>query len=195
MVQIPEDYRSDYQGELLRIRPSHDYSLIAECLSPTGAVELRFTLRVVLDPFTRNYRFRAEGSVTSLNVTQTGNLLVVSSTLSSVSYSPISFVIAPDPALAEPWCSVLRVLSGLVIGPYGGHGLEILTVQLSGPDIAPYHHPECSIGHPRLEGLKIVGDRYVPAAEFSFLIDLSSTYNIHERFAADPRPVVAFPPL
>jgi hypothetical protein len=190
--KIPADFSSDYRGELLRIRPSHDYSLIAERLEPSGAIELRFTLRVVFDPFLRAHRFRAEGSVSALSMEQKENILVVSSTLSSAFYAPVSLASPRDPSLTEPWFDWLQSLYGFVSAPYGSHGLEILTLRLSGAGTPAYEHPECSIGHPRLEGLKVVGDPNVPAAEFSFLVDLSTTYDPRERLAADSRVVISF---
>lgn len=176
----------------MRIRPSHDRALIAESLDPSGAVELRFTLRAIYDMFKGTYCFKAEGSHSSLSVKCVGTQLLMKSSLSTLSYEPVSRPANLQRFETELWYPSIRHLLGLTIASYGSHGLETISIQLSHPETSNTHHPS-SIGHPRLEGLKIIGDRNVPAAQFSFLIDLSCLFNPHRRLEQDPRPVIAVP--
>ena len=72
----------------------------------------------------------------------------------------------------------LNLLSGFFIGTYGGHGHEILYVTI-------HEKNQCKL---QLQGLKITGDKNVPAGEISFIVDLEpSPHHLNNQ---DTRPVI-----
>ena len=98
---------------------------------------------------------------------------------------------------------------GLYTAPYGSHGLEILHLSLyrstgkmpsgmtkvdglsrSAPAVAVWRDSDIV-----LQGLKVTGDRNVPAGQVSFVINLSQPMNVLEQVQLDRRFIVVFPHL
>ena len=89
---------------------------------------------------------------------------------------------------------LVQALEGIWTAPYGGHGLETISVQCAAtPIISRNENAPCPVGFPRLEGMKILGDAHIPTSKLSFVVDLSTPYDPLVRLGADRRLVVGFP--
>jgi hypothetical protein len=88
-------------------------------------------------------------------------------------------------------------LPGLYSARYGSHGMEILQLSLhTSNDGTDYGFVQSTneywFGSLQLQGLKIVGDRNVPANQFSFLVDLTNQIHLQSVFVTDARPIIIF---
>lgn len=90
--------------------------------------------------------------------------------------------------------SVERI-TGLFVAPFGSHGLELLHISLvenegriseessQANDDEPYYV---------IDGLKVTGDPNVPAAQLSFTVDVTHSYEFHSWIVSDRRPIIFF---
>ena len=86
-------------------------------------------------------------------------------------------------------------ITGLFVAPFGSHGLELLHISLvenegrisedstSMGDEEPYYV---------IDGLKITGDPNVPAAQLSFTVDVTHSYEFQTWIVSDRRPIIFF---
>lgn len=116
------------------------------------------------------------------------------------------FILSPIPSFLsssirnnlEKYQSFLDCV-GLFTSRYGSHGNEILHLSLHTPDDSTFirfpnnNNSTPSLDSLQLQGLKITGDKNVPAGNLSFVIDLSSIGDIQSTFLSDPRPIIMFP--
>jgi hypothetical protein len=113
----------------------------------------------------------------------------------SVVMKPLPPILSPSIAGNENvWESFVSCL-GLFTSRYGSHGLEILHLSLhSTTDASALQFDNFQFSGLQLQGLKITGDRNVPAGEFSFCIDIMNTVELTQPLMQDTRPIIMFPP-
>lgn len=197
---IPQDFASDFAGDFVSIYLSSDVverSLIGESCDASGQnriiiFQIEYTeiagrgeLEMVTADTLERYKIRTEDGMLKFR-SQGSNQLRV--------YRPI-----PQSNVADIQDSHIRECVndclGLVVAPYGSHGLELLNVSLhtTTATVAGIEaHPLINVPL-RLEGLKVLGDANVPAAQLSFVADLTQSVDIDQALATDTRIIVAFP--
>lgn len=86
-------------------------------------------------------------------------------------------------------------ITGLFVAPFGSHGLELLHISLIENDCRISEENSSASGDEPyyvIDGLKVTGDPNVPAAQLSFTVDVTNSYEFHSWIAADRRPIIFF---
>ena len=86
-------------------------------------------------------------------------------------------------------------ITGLFVAPFGSHGLELLHISLV--ENEGRVSEESSLANEEepyyvIDGLKVTGDPNVPAAQLSFTVDVTHSYEFQSWIANDRRPIIFF---
>ena len=172
--------------------------LIASCPESNSqkniAIQLTSTVTITTSP---SYYFTSIGSLLadeSINIVRLKPLpppLLLPSSLSSTQPTQSVFV------------SNLLKSTGIFVGSYGPHGLEILHVHITplldvtigdgaSETADDMHNSGGSMTNIQLKGLKLTGDPNVPADQLSFQINVQDLLNPVDAISSDPRPIVVY---
>jgi len=202
--KIPQSFATDYRGGLLSIHVSAKHETL-QLVGEVYDVHCKVTLEYIFAIENNDSRGRGtlqlvtdkDSTTTSSEIILKDGVLVITGPVDDKTcrFRPLPHLKQSELLLAQhPNIHFLKDCLGLVTAPYGSHGLELLHVSLqrTGETFSPDEHP--LIDQPlRLEGLKIIGDRNVSAAQLSFVVDLSNAIDITQFLEADSRAIVIFP--
>jgi Cyclin D1 binding domain len=86
-------------------------------------------------------------------------------------------------------------ITGLFVAPFGSHGLELLHISLvENEGRISEESTDVSVDEPYyvIDGLKVTGDPNVPAAQLSFTVDVTNSYEFQSWISSDRRPIIFF---